>query len=311
MGYIKINGDIDVARINLRNTTIPEDNEDGSNSYLTYIQNLGLNDDVWNANDNVVLANMNNSIAGNGADYGFKDIIYFKVYKTIGKNNTKLYHIYNTKNLAETKIKDYIVGDDCSYRYYIYPVCSKVLNGVTVETISQPFSSNEMVINDRVLSIVGLEPLSEEEAKQYSDNSDNVYRVGKNNIWLLSLNLKDSGTVLNTNKVFSDTLNRYRQETGTSRSYKTKNVTSLLGKIDCASMKYVDTFEKLEAWDEFCRNSSLKALVDIRGRIMIGDIDNNPTIEYGTTFNKEANVSFAFTELTDIDNIIIIGESIG
>ncbi len=300
MGYIKINGDLDVARLSVDNADIPQNEEDGSNSYLTNIKNIGLGDSSWN-NTSVMLANMNNSIAGNGADYQFANIERFRVYKIIGNDNQKLYKIYETSNPNERKIKDYIVGDECDYTYYIYPICNDTINNVNVEIISQPIVSEPIKLNSRTLSLMGL--IADKE-------NENCYHIDTNEIWLFSLNVKDGGTILNTNKLFSDTMNRYQQKTDGNRVHKSKSVTALLGNIDCTTKQYSDTFEKLEAWDNFCESSALKVLVDIRGRIIVGDIDNSPSIEYGNNFNKEATVSFSFVELTDINQIVILGEKI-
>ena len=51
-------------------------------------------------------------------------------------------------------------------------------------------------------------------------------------------------------------------------------------------------------------------LVDLRGRIMIGDIDNNPNIEYDSHADKKANVSFSFKEMDDINYVTILGECV-
>lgn len=293
MGKIRINGEVDIARISIDNIPVTDE-------LKNHILELGTGDDKWR-DSSVMLANMNSSLAGNGADYQFANIQKFKIYKTIGNQNPTLYKVYETADINERVIEDYVVGDLCDYRYYIYPVCGKTIGETPVQIVSQPFTSDIVQLKDGILSVMGLIK---------DDTADNTYHIDKNNVWLFGLNINDSGTTLNTNKSFTDTQNRYQQETGTFRSYKTKSVTALLGTFDCTTREYTDKFEKLEAWDEFCRSSSLKVLVDLRGRVMIGDIDNNPNIEYDSCCDKEATVSFSFKEMDDINHVTILGECV-
>ena len=295
MGYITVHGDINTSRINVLNQDVSSYSKEDISILLDEIKSLGLGDDEWKDN-NVILANMNDSISGNGADYQFKNIKRFKIYKSIGNTNNKLYHVYETSSATERTIDDYTIGDMCDTQYFIYPVCAKIVDGVSVETISQPLVSQKISTKKGILSVVGL-----------IRKSENEYDVDLNNIWSFSLNLEDGGSTLNTSKTFSDTMSRYQQATGSFRAYKTKSVTSLLGNISCKNMEYRDDFEKIEAWDEFCRTNELKLLVDTRGRIFIGEIDNSPTTNYGNTLYREVTVNFNFRELTDINTVKING----
>lgn len=291
MGSLKINGGVNIARIHIENATY-------SDTYSSDIQALKLNDDTWR-DSSVVLANMNQSLAGNGLDYQFEGIDRFKVYKTIGKNSTKLYKIYETSSSDERFVIDRIVGDRRDYQYYIYPICKQEVDGVEYETVAQPFSTSPIQVNTGRLFVIGL-----------ISQGDKVYTIDKSNIWRFSLNIKDNGTILNTNKLFSDTQNQYKQMTGSFRGHNTKtSISALLGEIDCTDTEYVEDIEKIEAWEKFCKSSTLKLLIDTKGRIFVGEIDNNPSIEYGTSLTKESTVTFSFIELDDFNNIDVLGEA--
>ena len=292
MAYITIHGDVDISRISVLNQNVSKENIP---DILAKIKGYGLSDSKWESNS-VMLANMNDTLSGNGADYQFKNIKRFKVYKHIGNNNDKLYHVYETNSGNERTVDDYTIGDMCDTQYFVYPVCTKEINGVSVEVISQPLVSEKISTNKGILSVIGL-----------IRKDENEYDIDLNNIWSFSLNLEDGGSTLNTNKAFSDTMNRYQQATGSFRAYKTKPVSSLLGNISCKNMQYKDSFEKIEAWDDFCCNNELKLLVDTRGRIFIGEIDNSPTSAYGETLYREITINFNFRELTDINTVKING----
>lgn len=297
MGKFIINGNLNVARISVDNGGLPD--EGNITEYLNDV--ASMNDNMWDENS-VILANMNYSLSGNGQDYQFQNIKRFKLYKTIGNSNPKLYEVYETKSPNECIIEDFLVGDRCDYTYYLYPICSEgSLNGYNLETIPQPIPSEPVNINEGFVSVMGL---------IQDENDGDKYTIDTDNIWLFGFNITDDGYTLNTYKNFADTHNRYQQMTGSHRAYKTKPITALLGNFDCSSKKFIDTFEKLEAWDDFCRNCTLKVLVDLRGRIYIGDIDNNPNTSYENDYSKEASVSFTFRELTDINNIKVLGRSI-
>lgn len=286
MGSLKINGGINIARVHIENATYSDD-------YNSNIQALKLNDDSWR-NTSVVLANMNQSLAGNGLDYQFEGIDRFKVYKTIGKDKSNLYEVYETASSNERVVTDRIVGDFRDYKYYIYPICKEG----EFETVSQPFASDSIQIDTGRLFVIGLEWQHE-----------NVYKVDKNNIWRFTLNIKDNGTTLNTNKLFSDTQNQYKQMTGSFRGYNTKTtISALLGEIDCTDAQYVEDIEKIEAWEKFCKSNKLKLLIDTKGRIFVGEIDNNPSIEYGKSLSMESTVTFSFVELNSFESITVLGE---
>lgn len=290
MGSLKINGGINIARVHVENASYGD-------TYSDDIRALKFNDDTWR-NGSVILANMNQSLAGNGLDYQFEGIDRFKVYKTIGKNNTKLHKIYETASSDERFVIDRIVGDRRDYQYYIYPICKQTVDGVEYETVAQPFSSSPIQIDTGRLFVIGL-----------IAQGDKVYKVDKNNIWRFSLNIKDNGTTLNTNKLFTDTQNQYKQMTGSFRGYNTKtSISALIGEINCTDIEYVEDVEKIEAWEKFCKSSTLKLLIDTKGRFFVGEIDNNPSIEYGTSIVKESTITFSFIELDDFNNITILGE---
>lgn len=293
MGKFIVNGGQSIARMHIQNIS----STDEYDKYADNIALLGTSPDKWQ-DSSILLANITNpttkegTLSGNGSDYQFNGIKKFVIYKTIGKANDKLYKVYETSSGTEKWCEDYIVGDMCEYKYYVYPI----LKGEEgFETINQPFETEPIRLDSGKLTVINL------------IQDGNIYRVDTDNIWKFGANVSDGGSTLNTNKNFVDTLNSYQQEGGATRAYKTKSVTALIGDMDCSTREFVDTYEMLEAWDKFCASSSLKVLIDLRGRIFLGDIDNNPSTSYDTTsYQREATVNFSFRELDSIDNVIIL-----
>lgn len=290
MGKFIVNGGQSIARMHIQNIS-------STDEYAANIVSLGTSPDKWQ-DSSILLANITNpstcegTLSGNGSDYQFDGIKKFVIYKTIGKANDKLYKVYETSIGTEKWCEDYIVGDMCEYKYYVYPI----LEGEKgFETINQPFETEPIRLDSGKLTVINL------------IQDGDIYRVDTDNIWKFGANVSDGGSTLNTNKNFVNTLNSYQQEGGATMAYKTKSVTALIGDMDCSTREFVDTYEMLEAWDKFCASSSLKVLIDLRGRIFLGDIDNNPSTSYDTTsYQREATVNFSFRELDSIDNVTIL-----
>lgn len=287
MGKVTFYGNTNIGRIHLENTSFNED-------YFSRIDSLGLEDDVWN-NNSVVLANLNGNFSGNGADYQWDNIIKFKVYKTVGAGNDKLYKVYETSSIGEKIVEDFVIGDNCEYKYYVYPVCESTKDGILIETLGSVVESNTIKFNENTLSVYELIQDKDDES---------IYRVNKDNIWLFHCNLDDPGFTINTNKSFKNTGSQYQQEIASYRKHRTKSVSALVGDISCATHDYTETYEMLTAWNKFCSSPSLKLLTDTHGQVLIGDIDNNSQLKYDTSFST---VSFSFIELSDVDNIAICG----
>lgn len=256
----------------------------------------------WNR-ETKLLANFNGSLSGSNFNGDFENIDRFQIYKTIGEKN-KLHKVYETDNATQRIIEDFTVGDLCDYQYYVYPVCKDTINidncDVEIETIS-PILSEPVRLHNGIISVIGL---------KQDENDKNTYLIDEDNVWQLQLNVTNEGYTLNTDKTFYQTQDTYGKETAGNRKQRSVSISGLLGKIDCSSNEYVDTYDYIIDWESFCASGSPKMLIDLRGIITIGDIDVNPTFSYKTTPNHEVSVSFTFTQLNSIDNVDILGRHI-
>ena len=84
-----------------------------------------------------------------------------------------------------------------------------------------------------------------------------------------------------------------------------KNIKGLLGKIDCETKQYSDTYDYIKEWMVFARTNSLKLLIDLRGFIIPCDIKNNSVSYSEQSLNAE--VTFDIEQLNDLDNVEIHG----
>lgn len=245
-----------------------------------------------------LLANFNDNLSGSNYNGSFGDVDRFEICKSIGDGD-KLHEVCTTQNSYQKIVEDFTVGDLCNYRYHIFPICKDTaeIEGKTVniETVS-PIISDDICIHSNIISITGV-----------INNGNNSYSIDENNIWHLQLNVSNDGYTLNTDKTFYQTQSTYGKASGGNRKQRSIPISGLLGKIDCGTGEYLDTFDHILDWETFAASNSLKMLIDLRGVITLGDIDVNPSFSYAETQNHEASVSFTFTQLNSIDNISVLG----
>ncbi len=264
------------------------------------IEQTKLGDYGWK-DDTKLLCNFNNNIYGSNFDGDFGNIDRFIIYKTIGKSS-KLHKVYETVNTSERIIEDFTIGDLCDYTYHIYPVCTNTMNingnQVVIETVN-PIVSEPIQIHNDIVSVFGLIP-----------NGYNTYSIDENNVWQLQLNITNDGYTLNTDKTFYQTQHTYGKASGGNRKQRSIPVSGLLGKIDCSTGQYSDSFDHIIEWENFVSSNNLKMLIDLRGIITLGEIDVNPSFSYEKTSNHEVSVSFTFTQLNSIDNVDVLGRAL-
>ena len=271
-----------------------------------YFTNMTLlnNSDAYNIDDFInsewrwvddtqLLASFNDSFNGaDGATIGNSRLIGYKVYKSIG-NSVKLYKIAETAP-NETIIEDFIVGDNCEYKYYIYPLFQDQLN----ENLYYPnnaIETNEIMLHYATNKVVSLKNMGGE-----------IYCADLDGIWRIMLNLEDNGYTIKNAKTFADSLNTYTQEYMGNMKYITKSVSGLIGMIDCyTDCEIIDTYDMLISWNEFVTSANLKCYIDSRGLILPGNFETDPNIEYSKCSKSYATAKFNWRQKSDLDIIKI------
>ena len=264
------------------------------------IYNTKCGDYEW-GKETKLLANFNQHLSGSdfGGDFGY--IKRFAVYKTMGEKPT-LHKVCVTDNSAQRIIEDFTVGDLCDYQYHIHAICHNPIdiNGLTVDMEAiVPILSDTIQLHTGTISVIGLK-----------ETSDNLYEIDEDNVWLIRYNTENNGYTLNTDKTFHQTQHISGKETAGNRAQRSVPISGLLGKVDCSTGEYTDTYDYIIDWERFAASSTPKMLVDLRGIVSIGDIDTNPQFVYQDTYNHEAAVSFTFMQTNSIDASDVLGRAI-
>ncbi len=265
-----------------------------NNSDISVMNNL--KDESWTwTKDTQVMCSFNNTLNGaNKVTSSNSKLVGVKVYKTIG-DGIKLYKIADINNTDYTVIEDFVVGDNCKYQYHLFPIYQDVLND-KILYCNNPISSNEITLHQGVDKVFGLKEIE-----------DNIYCVDLDNIWRIQLNLKDTGYTLNNTKTFFDTLHTYQQEYVGNMKYITKSISGLIGTVDCRSDsdEIKDNYDMLMSWNDFVTSATPKCLIDVRGIILPGNFEANPTVEYLQGSQSLASVEFNWRQKSDLDIISI------
>lgn len=228
----------------------------------------------------------------------FDNIHHFEVYKTIG-DKTQLHKVYSTANNKENIVEDFAVGNLCDYTYYVYPV-AEISDGGIVRLLGDGVSSPVVNFNYGATTIFGL----------VQDEEDlNTYTIDYNEMWRFEFNLENTGTTLNMDKTFTDTQHRFPKMSGGFRKYNTTSVKGLIGYYDCEKDDYIENYDLLEDWENFCSNNKLKLLKDRRGRLIPCEIEST-SFEYMDVAEAPATVSFNIKQLDSLDNITILGRAL-
>ncbi len=220
----------------------------------------------------------------------------FDVYKTIGEKNT-LYQVAS-RNISGI-VEDFLVGDRVEYVYYVYPVYATEQG----EQIQPPIISDPITLSQGCMKLVGLNA---------ADEDNNIYAVDYDNIWSFRLNISDNGATLVNSKTFNDTLSRYSKETVGPIQYFTKQVSGLLGKIDCISntTDYLDTYDNIINWRQFVSGHQLKAFIDRRGVIYVCDTESNSSDTYNDNLNDAVSVTFTIHEIDSLDYLSVFARDL-
>ena len=277
----------------MRDNTVP------SPSKIAGIKQMPLSDRKWDA-DTVLAINFNNVLSSGNIDGYFQDVKYFKIFKKLSQQ-PELLDVFTTPTEHVGVIEDFMVGSRCPYTYYTRPILqAKDAKGRTYEKVGTTVKSRPYELNDGIIRIIGL--------IQDEDNSD-LYHIDNRNMWHISLNAVDAGFSNTIAKTFTDTLHKYQKETVGNGAYRTFDIEGLLGQYDCETNRYNDTYDDIIEWERFMSSGELKAAIDIRGIITIGDIDAN-SFQYNPNSNHTVSVKFSFRQFDDIANISIHGRQL-
>ena len=148
-------------------------------------------------------------------------------------------------------------------------------------------------------------------------------------IWKIKYNLETGDITNNTSVTKWDTLGKYSQVSIGERGYASSSISCLLGDISQYTVtrqndidvkkdgyneyksndKYYSNVQKLNEWQDFCRDGQLKLLQDYKGNKWIVQILENPTHSININTQEQiTTISFNWSEVMDSTGIPIVGE---
>lgn len=283
------------------NILIDEYNSDSSSQNLSKLRENPLRDLIWNDNT-VFQANFaGGKLVGGNFDGGFavdqyNNVDHYRIYKTFG-NQPELHKVFETNSVYETIIEDFTIGSECEYTYYIVPVC-KDKDGA--ETSGSIIKSDPITLYNGIVRVIGL----------IQDNTElDTYYVDMNNIWDFSLNISNTGFANNMAKTYNDTPQRFPVEIKNKGFYRTFNINGLLGRYDCTSNSYIDTYDDIIEWERFVDNGEMKLVIDLRGIMTVGTMESNG-VDYDEYGAQTISANFSIRQLEDVNNITILNRSL-
>lgn len=196
----------------------------------------------------------------------------------------------------DTIVNDYNVCNNQKYKYYIIPTYYNSEDNS--EKIGEPIITDDITADFQCCSIVGLLPT----------NDKNMYKVDKNNVWSLGIDVSVENYKANFNKNTLNGIGRFPHLSTDTTNFLTLTVSSLIGDIACASNEYYgDTVNRIEDFIEFCHNGNLKLFKDCKGFVIPCDIT-----DLSFSYDKECvqmptTVNIEITQLDDRKNISVYG----
>lgn len=140
--------------------------------------------------------------------------------------------------------------------------------------------------------------------KVVHENSKQTYYVGQT--WRISGEISDTTVTSNTDVTKHVGYNKYSKTTSTDVNYMSGTLSGLLGYVDCATQKFVDNVELVQAWRKFITQKRPFLLKSQKGDVWIVEITDSPTTQYSESENQLLTTfSISWAECCSINDIII------
>lgn len=291
MAKLTLHGGCVYSNVMLDNTVLTED-------YKQNLINFPIQNPDWNENA-VLRAQFNNDISGSNFEGDFQNVKSFEICKVVSQQ-PELHKVCSVNSNSQRIIEDFIVGNRCGYVYYIFPIIETTVNGVAVKLMNKAIQSEPIFINDEIIRVFGLIQDAEDAS---------TYRIDYNNVWHLGYNVSNSGFQNNMSKTFNDTLDTYPVEVKGQGNHRTFSISGLLGKYDCNSHQYIDTYDDIIEWEQFMNNDDVKAVIDLRGVVHLGSFAGN-SFQYAEQGNRMISVNVDFKQLRDMNDVTILGRQL-
>lgn len=239
---------------------------------------------AWDTNTQFRIDFINDLIAGN-VNIGNEPPSGWVVYKL--KNGGSTLIPAGTFIGHRAEFIDYAVGDNTGYKWYIYPMTeSKMGNPIVTEEIVTDFDKWTLFVVD-------------------TTTTENTFTLKE--VYYFDLNLEDITLTNNTEVSVITTFSKYMRLQKNPTNCLSGTLTSLVGYVDCATGKYVDTFEATDAVFRLSTSTNTKFLRDLQGRFICVDISAPVTMTQTLAGMQSVNkVSLSWTEVADASMAMVV-----
>lgn len=272
MAYNKIEvfGSCDINYIWSKDKILSDDD-------INTLSEQAINSPQWDLNT-VILPIFNNSTNATSIDND--NIVSYRIQRRNLKENV-LRTVANVEK-TDSKIIDFNVPDDETYKYYITPV----VEGDGVQSFINTVETSEITPNWCSWSVIGLKDIDE-----------GVYEADCDNIWVFHLNLEPGDYTPVFSKTYTEGMGRFPKGFSGSTNYMKGKLSCYIGDINKVSEYINDDASRVEKWTEFCNNGELKLIRDTKGNAYLADIENT-SLQISDYINaKPTKLTFDFIQL--------------
>lgn len=245
-----------------------------------------------------------------------------EVHKIINGQDTVIYNALTVLEpvalgVTQFHIKDYLVSNDRKYQYYIYPSNNNIPLALEQSVVSVKWQG---------WSLTELHPL---------DTTGKKFSASPSDVWIFNFNVETGEMTQNINRQEEETLGTYLSYSQGPQNYISGQVSCLLGRDMILASSYFsdpninvsngnawyqeyfngskklssnERVDMLKEWRKVAFSSNPKLLKDRKGQMFLVTLTNLTSQTNEKIPRLPETISFAWTQIGDLDDVTIIGE---
>lgn len=252
---------------------------------------------------------------------GTSFVVYAKATTTKGLRFHVLreddYGVYLIGDFGGTPIYDYTAAAGADYVYIVQPYTLVTTSEDTKHVVAhycQESRCSITVPSVKTWAICELlaapyRKITNDDTRVFYPYQDNLYEYTVGEIWIAALDIdpEQAGTH-NINRALYVGNHPTPVAVSGYNDYDTLSLTFTIGEVNCPGNRIsFGGVKDLEAWKSFVARGNLIMLKDTDGNIWAGAITSNTYSKIHYSGRTEYKVTFEFTELKDMDEIVVSG----
>lgn len=226
-------------------------------------------------------------------------------------------NIYFVGDFDTTLIRDYTAAVGMNYTYVIQPYTLITTSEGTKNVVAHYCTEVQCattVPNVRAWGICELlaasyKKITNDDTRIFYPYQDNLYEYKVGEVWTAALDITPPQSAThNINKTVYTGNHRFPVAVSGYNNYNSLTLSFTIGEISCPGNRIsFGTVKDIKAWENFVARGNLVLLKDTDGNLWVGAItsDSYDKARYGG--HTEYKVTFEFTELKDVNEIIVSG----